>query len=152
MLSVCRQYVSPVESAEELMLNGFFKAFKNLDGFNHAGSFEGWLRKIMVRECIDYLRKKNPFKYSQELEDHTAVDLLEEECSSIGMDVLQTCIDELPDGYKSIFMMYAVEEYKHREIAAMLDISENTSKSQYRKAKIMLRERIAIHNNKVQEA
>lgn len=144
MLSICRQYLSPVETAEEAMLNGFFKAFTKLDSFNHQGSFEGWLRRIMVRGCIDTLRKKDPFKYTDEIqEDRMGLECEDDDDSEpVSMALLQECIDNLPDGYRSIFVMYAIDGYKHREIAQLLDISESTSKSQFRKARLELQERI----------
>lgn len=144
MLSICRQYISPVETAEEMMLNGFLKAFTKLESFNHEGSFEGWLRRIMVRICIDHLRKKDPFKFTEEINEERAERVEEIECEdeTIPMDLLQECIDNLPEGYKSIFVMYAIDGFKHREIAQMLSISENTSKSQFRKARLVLQEEI----------
>ena len=139
MLSVCRQYISPVETAEEIMLNGFFKIFTKLDSFSHEGSFEGWVRRIMVRECIDHLRKKDPFKFKYEIdEEKVGCDDTDEEESDLPLDLIQECVDNLPHGYKSVFMMYAVDGFKHKEIAQALNISENTSKTQYRKARIML--------------
>ncbi|WP_317126881.1 RNA polymerase sigma factor [Nonlabens xiamenensis] len=143
MLSVCRQYVSPLETAEECMLNGFFKVFTKLDSFSHNGSFEGWVRRIMVRECLDHLRKKDPFRYKDEVdEEKVGTEESEEDADNVPMDVLQECIDALPDGYKSVFVMYAVDGFKHREIAGMLNISENTSKTQFRKARLMLQGQI----------
>lgn len=146
MLSICRQYLSPVEAAEDAMINGFFKAFTKLESFSHEGSFEGWLRRIMVRGCIDILRKKDPFKFKDEINDDRkgAIDGLDD-CDDedyLPMDILQECIDSLPEGYKSIFVLYAIDGYKHKEIAQLLSISENTSKSQFRKARLELQEQI----------
>ncbi len=144
MLSVCRQYVAPVELAEEMMLNGFLKAFTKLESFSHEGNFEGWLRRIMVRVCIDQLRKNDPFKFTDEIDEQRVGDFEELETGDeeIPMDVLQQCIDNLPEGYKSIFVMYAIDGLKHREIAEMLSISENTSKTQFRKARLVLQQEI----------
>lgn len=143
MLSVCRQYVAPVETAEELMLNGFFKVFTKLDSFAHQGSFQGWVRRIMVRECIDYLRKKDPFKYSEIIdEEKAAVIECDKEETNIKMADLQQVIDLLPQGYKTVFIMHAVDGFKHAEIAELLKISESTSKTQFRKARLMLQEEL----------
>lgn len=144
MLSVCRQYISPVETAEEILLNGFFKVFTKLDHFSHQGSFEGWVRRIMIRECIDHLRKKDPFKFKDQIheekvgcdEDH------QEDETDVPLDLIQECIDNLPHGYKSVFVMFTIDDMKHKEIAQLLDISENTSKTQYRKARLMLQEQV----------
>ncbi len=153
MLSVCRQYISPIESAEEVMGNGFFKVFTKLDTFQHEGSFEGWVRRIMIRECLNSLRKKDPFKWSQEIDD----DRMEEDSddavgNDLPLDKIQQCIDSLPDGYKSVFVMFVIDGLKHREIAALLDISENTSKTQFRKARLLLQEQITELKNKRHEA
>jgi len=153
MLSVCRQYVSPVEVAEELMLNGFFKVFTKLDSFSHEGSFEGWVRRIMVRECIDYLRKKDYFKYSETIEESKSPILEdEEEEPMIGMDELQELIDQLPAGYKTVFVMYAIDGFKHGEIAQVLNISESTSKTQFRKARLILQEELRTKKKQRYEA
>lgn len=153
MLSICRQYISPVEVAEELMLNGFFKVFTKIDTFSHQGSFEGWVRRIMVRECIDYLRKKDPFKYTETIEEEKSPAVEEEEEDSIiAMDELQELIDGLPSGYKTVFIMYAVDGFKHGEIAQTLNISENTSKTQFRKARLMLQEELKTKKKQRYEA
>nr|WP_317126808.1 RNA polymerase sigma factor [Nonlabens ponticola] len=152
MLSVCRQYISPIESAEEIMLNGFLKVFTKLDTFNHEGSFEGWVRRIMIRECLNCLRKKQTYKWSSEIDDDQFEDVVEDDSEDVPLDQIQQCIDTLPDGYKSVFVMFALDGLKHREIAIMLSISENTSKSQYRKARLMLQEQLTLLKKKHYEA
>ncbi|WP_438962578.1 RNA polymerase sigma factor [Nonlabens sp.] len=154
MLSVCRQYISPIETAEELMLNGFFKVFTKLDSFQHSGSFEGWVRRIMVRECIDYLRKKDPFQYTDEVDEEkvSATGSENETSDQLPLAVIQQVIDELPSGYKTVFMMYVVDGFKHAEIAQALNISESTSKTQYRKARILLQEKVNSIKKKQHEA
>lgn len=152
MLSVCRQYISPIETAEEMMLNGFFKVFTKLDTFQHEGSFEGWVRRIMIRECLNALRKKDPFKWSSDIDEERIEDEQDEDCDELPLDQIQWCIDRLPDGYKSVFVMYAIDGLKHREIAVMLGISENTSKTQLRKARLMLQEEINEIKKKRYEA
>lgn len=141
MLSVCRYYVKDVQKAEEVMLNGFFKAFTKLDTFKNEGSFEGWLRKIMVRESISFLRLQKQIEFSME-----EMENLDEHIITLETDLevveIQKLIDELPEGYKMVFVMYAMEGYKHHEIAEMLNITEGTSKSQLYKARQMLQQRI----------
>ena len=141
MLSVCRYYIKDVHQAEEVMLNGFFKVFKYLKTFKGEGSFEGWIRRIMVREAISYLRSKKQLEFSVEEVDFTqnSTDSIN---SNIEVAEIQRLIDELPEGYKMVFVMYAIEGYKHHEIAEMLKISEGTSKSQLFKARQMLQQKI----------
>lgn len=141
MLSVCRYYIKDLQHAEEVMLNGFFKVFSNLKSFKSEGSFEGWIRRIMVRESISYLRQKKQVEFSVEdfgfNKDHN--NNIE---TNIELEEIQQVIDELPEGYKVVFVMYAIEGYKHNEIASILGISEGTSKSQLFKARKMLQEKI----------
>ena len=143
MLSVCRQYIKDVHFAEDVMVNGFVKVFKNLSAFEHRGSFEGWIRKIMVRESISYLRKKQFVVFDDEVLERKE-GFQEETTSLIDVDEVQQLIDALPEGYKMVFVLYAVEGYKHNEIAKLLEITEGTSKSQLFKARKMLQENLKL--------
>jgi len=141
MLSVCRYYINDLQEAEGVMLSAFFKAFQKLKSFNNEGNFEGWLRRIMVNECMSFHRKQKFHIVTDEIED-----LSQSSENSIieTYDVaeIQVLIDELPKGYKMVFVLYAIEGYKHQEIADMLQISENTSKSQLFKARKMLQRKL----------
>jgi len=141
MLSVCRYYISDVQQAEEAMLNGFFKVFTKLKQYNNNGSFEGWVRRIMVREAISFLRQKKQIEFvSEHIEFHNeSVNNIKTE---IEVAEIQQLIDQLPEGYKIVFVMYAIEGYKHHEIAALLKISEGTSKSQLFKARKLLQQQV----------
>ncbi|WP_321254414.1 RNA polymerase sigma factor [Psychroserpens sp.] len=141
MLSVCRYYIKDIQNAESVMLNGFFKAFTNLKRFKNEGSFEGWLRRIMVREAISFLRqeKKVEFSTEDEVVTHESYNNVD---SNIAVAQIQEIIDQLPEGYKMVFVMYAIEGYKHHEIAEILNISEGTSKSQLFKARQLLQKQI----------
>ncbi len=141
MLSVCRYYIKDLQHAEEVMLNGFFKVFQNVKKFKKEGSFEGWIRKIMVREAISYLRGQKKIEFVTEnvvLENEYENNI----DSTIEVAQIQHCIDALPDGYKVIFVMYAIEGYKHSEISKILHISEGTSKSQLFKARKLLQKKV----------
>lgn len=142
MLSVSRQYIKDVSLAEEVMLRAFFKVFTQLDRFKDEGSFEGWIRRIVINESLSELRKTNNLKFEEEkvLENSLHATTFIE--TSFEVDALQSLIDELPEGYKTVFVLYVVEGYKHSEIAEMLKISENTSKSQLFKARKMLQQKI----------
>ncbi len=145
MLSVCRQYIKDIHHAEEIMMNGFFKVFTNLKKFKYQGSFEGWIRRIMINEAISFLRKKNQLfftddvtVYAQETWNNTQIDL--------DVAQIQNLIDKLPEGYKMVFVLYAIEGYKHQEIAKMLNISESTSKTQLFKARKLLQKKLNQQN------
>ena len=142
MLSVCRQYIKDIQLAEDVMITAFMKVFTSLNKFENKGSFEGWIRRIMVNECISYLRVQKKVKFVEDEiyaeESFNATD------SQFSIDQIQFLIDALPDGYKMIFSLYAIEGYKHNEIAKMLGISEGTSKSQLSHARKMLQTQIII--------
>lgn len=146
MLSVCRYYINDVHHAEEVMLNGFFKVFTKLKSFNGTGSFEGWIRRIMVNEAISFLRSKKQLEFSTDdmMLPETATNNIKTE---IDVAEIQRLIDNLPEGYRMVFVMYAIEGYKHSEIATMLEISEGTSKSQLFKARQLLQQQLATQNN-----
>ncbi|WP_055443599.1 RNA polymerase sigma factor [Lacinutrix himadriensis] len=145
MLSVCRYYIKDTQFAEEAMLNGFFKVFQNLKSFKNEGSFEGWIRRIMVRESISFLRQKKQIQFSSEdLSD--AINHSNPMETNLEVAEIQQLIDNLPEGYKIVFVMYAIEGYKHQEIAELLGISESTSKSQLFKARKALQQKIKALN------
>ncbi|MHA7842643.1 MAG: RNA polymerase sigma factor [Winogradskyella sp.] len=146
MLSVCRYYIKDVHKAEEVMLNGFFKVFKHLKTFKNEGSFEGWIRRIMVREAISFLRQQKHIEFAIE-DDYLEQDYTNNIKTNIEVAEIQQLIDSLPEGYKMVFIMYAIEGYKHNEIAELLNISEGTSKSQLFKARQMLQKKIKELNN-----
>jgi RNA polymerase sigma-70 factor (ECF subfamily) len=141
MVSVCRYYIKDLQHAEEAMLNGFFKVFLNLKNFKSEGSFEGWIRRIMVRESISYLRQRKPVEFAID-----TIEIKHEQTNNINIDTevaeIQRYIDALPERYKLVFVMYAIEGYRHHEIAEMLNISVGTSKSQLFKARKILQERL----------
>lgn len=146
MLSVCRRYVKDIHFAEEVMLTGFLKVFMNLKKFKFEGSFEGWVRRIMVNESISFLRKEKEIRFIEELPSYK-----EESWNNINTNLeveqIQELIDGLPEGYRMVFVLYAVEGYKHAEIAKMLEISESTSKTQLFKARKMLQQQVNKQNN-----
>ncbi|MDY8136489.1 RNA polymerase sigma factor [Aquimarina sp. 2201CG5-10] len=145
MLSVCRRYVRDIHFAEEVMLGGFLKVFINLKSFKFQGSFEGWIRRIMVNESISFLRKEKQIFFTEEISSYK-----EESWNNINTELeveqIQELIDSLPEGYRMVFVLYAVEGYKHIEIAKMLGISESTSKTQLFKARKMLQQKLNQQN------
>lgn len=152
MLSVCRMYTKDLQHAEDVMVRGFFKAFQNLDTYKNIGSFEGWLRRIMTREAIDFIRGHKALDFPEDF-DYT---LAKSETQSIkhidkqhNHDFLQWCIDQLPNGYRVVFVLYGVEGYSHKEIALKLGISEGTSKSQLYKARKLLQKMVKIEDKGV---
>lgn len=141
MLSVCRQYIKDLHHAEDIMITAFMKVFTSLKNFEHKGSFEGWIRRIMINECISYIRASKKISFLED-ESYTEESSNATE-SQFNVDEIQFLIDTLPDGYKMIFNLYAIEGYKHHEIAKMLTINEGTSKSQLSHARRLLQNEIS---------
>lgn len=141
MLGVCRQYIRDIHFAEDVMIKSFVKVFNRIETYRGEGSFEGWIRRIVIRECISFLRKKQFVVFDDEV-IHKKPPMGHIPTTEVDVEHLQRIIDDLPEGYKMVFVLFAIEGYKHSEIAAMLDISESTSKSQLFKAKRILQDQI----------
>ncbi len=141
MLSVCRMYIKDLHHAEDVMLKGFFKVFSHLSDFRNEGSFEGWIRRIMIRESISFLRAQKPIEFKEEFTDDSNGSFNDIETNT-NVENIQRMIDGLPEGYRIVFVMYAIEGYKHKEIGKMLGITESTSKSQLFKARKILQEQL----------
>ncbi|OBX21742.1 MULTISPECIES: RNA polymerase sigma factor [Bizionia] len=147
MLGVCRQYIKNLQFAEDVMITAFHKAFVNINKYEPYGSFEGWLRRIMVRESISYLRiQKNQFNVV-EIEDYHFIQQPARTTLNDQLDVIQNAIDTLPIGCKTVFNLYVIEGYKHYEIADLLTISIGTSKSQLAHARKLLQNQLANLNS-----
>ena len=147
MLMVCRRYVKNPEDAEERLLDGFYKFFKNISSFNYQGNaaLYVWLKRIMVNECLMFLRKKNVFTIVTEATVEE-VPMQEEALNNLSANEIFNTIVQLPVGYRTVFNLYVIEGMSHREIAELLGISEGTSKSQFSKAKILL-QKILLQND-----
>ena len=140
MLGVCRQYIKDLHQAEDVMITAFMKVFTNLKNFEHKGSFEGWIRRIMVNECISFIRANKKVSFLED--EYYKEDSFNNIESNFTVDEIQFLIDKLPDGYKMIFNLYAIEGYKHQEISQLLNINEGTSKSQLSHARKILQNEI----------
>ncbi len=139
MLSVCYRFAQNREDAEDMLQEGFIKVFTQIHTFQNKGSFEGWVRRIIVHTCINFLKKYKKFNENIDLAYAGYLQVKEETVPSL-MQAKQVveCIRLLPVGYKTVLNLYAIEGYNHKEIADMLEIEESTSRSQYTRAKVML--------------
>lgn len=150
MLGVCYRYTKNLDDAEDVLQEGFIKVYTNLAQFKHKGDLGGWIRRIMVNTALTYLKKHS--RYSNQMSfDHIPLHPVVEEQATMNMQTaaLIELIRKLPAGYQTIFNLVAIEGYNHLEVAAMLGISENTSRSQYSRARAMLmREIEAIGHSK----
>jgi len=139
MLSVCYRFGQSREDAEDMLQEGFIKVFTQIHTFQNKGAFEGWIRRIIVHTCINFLKKHKKFNESVDLAYANSLQVKEETVPSI-MQARQIieCIRLLPIGYRTVLNLYALEGYSHKEIGEMLDIEESTSRSQYTRSKAML--------------
>jgi RNA polymerase sigma factor (sigma-70 family) len=145
MLGVCLRYTKDRDSAEEILQEGFIKVFDKLDAFDYKGSFEGWMRRIVANTAIDSLRKhkKDPLLTDND-EDfklgatNPLIEREEEETITLKGEMALAAIQQLSPAYRTVFNLYVLEEYTHKEIAEILGISEGTSKSNLAKAKMNL--------------
>jgi len=140
MLSVCYRYVGNRETALDLLHDGFVKLFTKIHTYSGTGSFNGWMRRIFVTTALEHLRHNNVLHHTVDIE---TTDCMEEEpdvslFEHLSADDLLSCITHLPNKYRTIFNMHAIEKYTHVEIAKELKLSESTVRSQYARARLML--------------
>ena len=138
MLTVCTRYCANRADAEEVMLDGCMRVFEKIEQFREDGSFEGWIRRIMVTESLMFLRKAKQWRQEIPLDEITVELDYEWADTAVNENDLLRLVNQLPDGYRTVFNLYAIEGYAHAEIAEMLGISEGTSKSQLSRARMML--------------
>jgi RNA polymerase sigma-70 factor (ECF subfamily) len=149
MLGVCLRYAKDKDDAKDVLHEAFLKVFTNLKNFNGTGSFEGWIRRIMVNTSIDHLRKNKQnylivsTVYANDKASNMAEEVDDEDLMlHIDKEEILKAVQELTPAYRTVFNLYVIEEYTHREIAEMLDISEGTSKSNLSKAKFNLKKNL----------
>jgi RNA polymerase sigma factor (sigma-70 family) len=151
MLGICMRYCKNRIDAEDVMQDGFIKVFSQIHKFRHEGSFEGWIKRIMINAAIDNYQSNLKKAFHEEMntmaqapdlsDDHNEDEDIPDELN-IPHQKLMEMIQELPDGYRVVFNLYAIENFNHKDIATMLGISENTSKTQLLKARKALKKKI----------
>lgn len=149
MMGVCLRYSQDGEEAQDVLQMGFIKVFEKLDMYNFKGSLEGWIRKIIVNTALDNIRKNKKFMNDVEMDkvDYQLHNHTENAVEKLSAQDLLKIIQGMPPGFKTVFNMFAIEGYSHKEIAEELNISVNTSKSQYSRArahlqKILIEEKV----------
>jgi len=149
MMGVCMRYADTYAEAQDIVQDAFIKVYKKIGTFSGKGSLEGWIRRIMVNTSLDYLRSIKNERFNVPVED-VEYKLKEKQqiIASMQAEDLLKVIQTLPTGYRTVFNMYAIEGYSHREIADRLEISENTSKSQYSRARSLLQKKLEVLNIK----
>jgi len=144
MMSVCIRYVNNRETARDLLQDGFIKLFTKIDTYSGLGSLPGWIHRIFVTTALEHLRRNDALKQSENLDEHNSYieDYEVTSIEKISADDILACITQLPTGYRTVFNLYAIEGYSHFEIANILNISENTSRSQFMRARKILQKHI----------
>ncbi len=146
MLGVCMRYSSSRVEAEDIAQEGFIKVFQRITSFRKEGSFEGWMKRIMINQALNHYRKSRKVPYHSVIEEIDETEILDmeepEPLNPIPADTLLAMIQKLPEGYRMVFNLYVFEEYSHKEIAESMNVSESTSKTQLLKARRLLRKNI----------
>ena len=144
MMSVCQRYVCNREIARDLLHDGFIKLFTKIDTYSGAGSFNGWIKRIFVTTALEYLRQNKIIQYGKNVDEaeYETENIDISPFAHLSVNDLFSLIEKLPDGYRTVFNMNVIEGYSHFEIAKELGISENTSRSQYFRARQMLRKMV----------
>ncbi len=142
MLVVCMRYTRNRQEAEDVLQDGFIRVFDNIKKFSFNGSFEGWIRRIMINCALRNFRKSSYQKEQIGIAEDYDIPTNAKIYDKLSEQELLKMIDELPDGYKMVFNLYAIEGYSHKEIADMMDINEGTSRSQLNKARKYLQKKL----------
>ncbi len=139
LFGICYRYASCRQDAEDMLQEGFLKIFTKISSFENKGNFEGWMKRVMVHTCINYLKKNKKFEAIISLDAVFHLEVKEESIASklLGKQVME-CLRLLPIGYRTVINLYAIEGYNHKEIGEMLEIGESTSRSQYIRGKNVL--------------
>lgn len=142
MYAVCLRYAGNSEEAQDILQDGFIKVYKKLDSFRGEGSFEGWVRRIFVNTAIEHFRRKRYLTPVTEKEENTIDGKYTSALDDLAAKDIMALVQALSPGYRTVFNMYVVEGYSHKEIADLLGISEGTSKSQLSRAKVILQDMV----------
>jgi len=142
MYAVCLRYAQDEDEAKDILQESFIKVFNNLTKFENKGSFEGWVKRIFINTSIEFYRKSKRQNIVDSIDDVREISVESQTIARLGAADLMKLVNKLPKGYKAVFNLFVVEGYRHDEIGQMLNISENTSKSQLHKARLYLQELI----------
>ncbi len=152
MMSICLRYCDSREEAEDVMQDGFIKVFEKIGQWQGSGPLGGWIRTIMVNTALTYLRSRNKWRNSVDLDAAEELDAEEVDAVSKMNEIsLLNLIEKMPTGYRTVFNLFAIEGYGHQEIAEAMGISESTSKTQFLKAKNWLKKNLIILEKNIEE-
>jgi len=147
LFGVCLRYSKDRTEAEDIAQDGFIKIFQNIKSFDNKGSFEGWMKKIMINTALDRFRKRNKIYAVEDIGEYVDDYNYEDTISEINAKDLLKLIEELTPRYKIVFCLYAIEGYSHNEISKMLNVTESTSRSNLVRARNILQEKVKTFYN-----
>lgn len=144
LFAVCLKYSRSYEEAQDNLQDGFLLIFEKIGQFSFLGSFEGWAKRVMINNALQYYRKEKFLELvSEDIAEEQEIDM---DDSSISLDYLLSIIQQLPDRYRLVFNLYVIDNYSHKEVAAMLNINIGTSKSNLSRARTILKDKIEALN------
>jgi len=149
LFALCLKYSRNYQEAQDNLQNGFITIFNKIEQYNFKGSFEGWLKRIIINTALQTYREKNVLSLiTEEIPEEVTVEIDERQ---ISLDFLLKLIQELPNKYRLVFNLYVLDEYSHKEVAGMLNISEGTSKSNLSRARAILRDKIELNQSQIKK-
>ncbi len=146
MYNICRRMIVREEESQEVLQDAFITIFDKLQTYNYQSSLGAWIKRIVINKCIDHLRVKKELFFEME-ESILNIPMMEEEPAHINVRIINDAISQLPSGFRTVFSLYAMEGYDHEEISQIMGISEQTSKSQYHRAKAKLKDLLSHKDN-----
>jgi RNA polymerase sigma-70 factor (ECF subfamily) len=149
---LCLKYSKNYQDAEDTLQDSFLIIFDKIKQYKNKGSFEGWLKRITINTALQKYREKSPLQLVKDIEEFDEVIEIDIENPVYNVDVLLGFVQELPDRYRLVFNLYALDNYSHKEVAELLEISEGTSKSNLSRARKILKEQLENHQQKEQKA
>ena len=139
LFAVCLRYARDRPEAQDMLQEAFLTIFRDLGQFQGNGAFYGWLHRVTVRAALQHLRRKNPLRFAEDYSDLQPNDYNISPDMELNSQAILQMVQQLPPGYRTVFNLFAIEGFAHKEIAEQLGISGNTSKSQFMKARAYLR-------------
>lgn len=152
LFALCLKYSRNRQDAEDTLQDSFLVIFDKIKQYKNKGSFEGWLKRITINTALQKYRQKSPLQIVKDVGDFDEVEEFDVENTVFNVDVLLGFIQNLPDKYRLVFNLYALDNYSHKEIATLLEINEGTSKSNLSRARKILKKQLEIHQQKEQKA
>jgi RNA polymerase sigma-70 factor (ECF subfamily) len=142
MYSICLRYANHEEEAKDMLQEGFIKIFNNLKNFSYSGSFEGWARRVLVNNCIEHIRKFHRKNFTVDIDESYDIGVEAKAVDNLQYDDILNLISTMPVGYRTVFNLFVIEGYSHKEIGLQLGVSESTSKTQLLKARKHLQQKM----------